>query len=245
MSSLAHDPIEMDMAARVFLSVVLIVGVCGVIGYFTVKKLGLPVKVYLPPMMFANTGNMGLPLMYFAFGEFGFTIGILYMVSTTMLHYTAGILILNYDDRPFEIFRLPLVYSAGAGVLLSVYEIEIPIALYRAVDLLGEASIPAMIFALGYKLAEVKMSNAWKSFLTGGMRVAIGVSVGILAVYLFDLSGIVARVVILQSAMPPAVFNFVIGENYNQDSKTVASIILAGTIVSVFSTPLILAFLLN
>ena len=73
----------------------------------------------------------------------------------------------------------------------------------------------------------------------------VGVMAGVLVVWIFNLSGVVAQVVILQSAMPPAVFNFVLAEKYNQDSKTVASIILAGTILSIITTPVILAFLMN
>jgi len=188
---------------------------------------------------------MGLPLILFAFGETGFNVGILYMVSTTVLHYTVGILILNYDKSPLEILKLPLIYSAVIGLLLSVTEVQIPTAIFRAVDLLGEASIPTMIFALGYKLSEVHLNQVGRSFLFGGMRVLVGVMAGVFVVWLFKLQGVVAQVVVLQSAMPPAVFNFVLAEKYNQDSKTVASIILAGTILSIITTPVILAFLMN
>lgn len=207
--------------------------------------MGLPIKVYLSPILFANTGNMGLPLILFAFGETGFYIGILYMVSTTVLHYSVGIMILNYDKSPLEIFKLPLIYSAVLGLLISVSEIHIPVAIDRAVHLLGEASIPSMIFALGYKLSEIKLNRIGRSFLFGGMRVLVGVMAGAFVVWLFKLEGVVAHVIILQSAMPPAVFNFVLAEKYNQDSKTVASIILAGTVISIITTPVILAYLLN
>ncbi len=244
-SSLSHDKIELSLAATVFAAVCIIVGITSVIGYLTIKKMGLPIKVYLSPILFANTGNMGLPLILFAFGETGFYIGILYMVSTTVLHYSVGIMILNYDKSPLEILKLPLIYSAVLGLLISVAEIQVPIAIDRAVHLLGEASIPTMIFALGYKLSEVRLNQVGRSFLFGGMRVLVGVMAGALVVWLFKLEGMVAQVIILQSAMPPAVFNFVLAEKYNQDSKTVASIILAGTIISIITTPIILAFLMN
>jgi malate permease and related proteins len=245
LSSLSKDPIELSLAGKVFLSVCIIVGGCSLIGLLTVRVLKLPLKVYLPPAMFANTGNMGLPLVLFAFGETGFMVGILYMVSTTILHYTVGILILNYDESPYEIFKLPLVYSAVAGVLLSVSDITLPTALDRAVGLLGEASIPTMIFALGYKLSEVALRHVSRSFIIGALRVFGGVALGIAVVWVFNLHGIAAKVVILQSAMPPAIFNFVLAEKYNQDSQAVASIILAGTIISIFTTPVIIALLLN
>lgn len=232
------------MAGKVFFSVVVVIGVSLVLGYFIVRAMKLSIKVYLPPMLFANTGNMGLPLILFAFGETGFAIGILYMVSTTVLHYTVGILILNYDESPFELFKLPLVYSAIAGVLLSVSHIEIPTALFRALDLLGEASIPTMIFALGYKLSEVAITHVSRSFFIGGLRILFGVILGVVAVYLFNITGVAAKVIILQAAMPAAVFNFVLADKYNQDSQMVASIILAGTLISLVTTPIIIAYLL-
>lgn len=244
LSSLAEDTIDISLASTVFISVCIIVVVTSVVGYITIKKMGLPIKVYLSPILFANTGNMGLPLILFAFGDTGFNIGILYLVSTTFLHYTVGIMILNYDKSPVEIFKLPLIYSAVLGVLLSVTHVHMPVAIFRAIDLLGEASIPTMIFALGYKLSEIRLTDTGKSFLFGGMRILVGVTAGLFVVTIFKIQGVTAQVIILQSAMPPAVFNFVLAEKYNQDSKTVASIILAGTILSVITTPIILSYLL-
>lgn len=243
-SSLSRDEIEIFLAAKIFLSVCIIIGVSFFICLGIIRALRLPVKVYLPPALFANTGNMGLPLVFFAFGESGFNVAILYMVSTTILHYTVGILILNYDESPFEIFRLPLVYSAIAGVLLSVSGWTLPTPVFRAFDLLGEASIPTMIFALGYKLSEVPLTDVSRSFLVGGMRILFGLLLGIATASIFKLDSVASKVVILQSAMPPAIFNFVLAEKYNQDSERVASIILAGTLISVITTPVIIGFLL-
>lgn len=221
------------------------IGISLVLGLIVIRAMKLHVKVYLPPVLFANTGNMGLPLVLFAFGEAGFNVAILYMVSTTVIHYTLGIYILSYDESPFEVLKLPLVYSAVAGVLLSISGWKLPVAIFRSVHLLGEASIPVMIFALGYKLSEVAIKDVGKSFMAGGMRILFGVILGVLSVRLLHLEGVEASVVILLAAMPPAVFNFVLADRYNQDSETVASIILAGTLISAVTTPVIIAFLLN
>ncbi|MGD9653162.1 MAG: AEC family transporter [Candidatus Dadabacteria bacterium] len=244
-SSLSEDPIDLAIAGKVFLSVCIVIGISLVLGLIVIRAMKLHVKVYLPPVLFANTGNMGLPLVLFAFGEAGFNVAILYMVSTTVIHYTLGIYILSYDESPFEVLKLPLVYSAVAGVLLSISGWELPVAIFRSVHLLGEASIPVMIFALGYKLSEVAIKDVGKSFMAGGMRILFGVILGVLSVRLLHLEGVEASVVILLAAMPPAVFNFVLADRYNQDSETVASIILAGTLISAVTTPVIIAFLLN
>ena len=110
---------------------------------------------------------------------------------------------------------------------------------------MGEACIPTMIFSLGYKLSEVSISQVRKSVAFGGMKIGIGFILGTAAAALFNINGLASNVVILESSMPPAVFNFVLAEKYNQDPKTVASIILVGTIISIITTPLIIYYLLN
>jgi predicted permease len=76
------------------------------------------------------------------------------------------------------------------------------------------------------------------------MRILFGLILGIATASIFKLDSVASKVVILQSAMPPAIFNFVLAEKYNQDSERVASIILAGTLISVITTPVIIGFLL-
>ncbi len=215
------------------------------IGLAVIRLLKLEYEVFLPPVIFANTGNMGLPLCLFAFGNAGFNIGILCMVSMTVIHYTLGILILSSYKKPLEVFRLPLIYATVIGLVISAVEYEIPVPIGRSIELLGDISIPAMMFALGYKLSELKLTKVWLSFLFGSMRIFLGVFLGIFFVHLLNLDGIAAKVMILQSSMPPAVFNFVLAEKYKKDSETVASVIMAGTIVSLITIPLVLTYLLD
>lgn len=215
------------------------------IGLAVIRLLKLEYEVFLPPVIFANTGNMGLPLCLFAFGNAGFNIGILCMVSMTVIHYTLGILILSSYKKPLEVFRLPLIYATIIGLVISAVEYEIPVPIGRSIELLGDISIPAMMFALGYKLSELKLTKVWLSFLFGSMRIFLGVFLGIFFVNLLNLEGIAAKVMILESSMPPAVFNFVLAEKYKKDSETVASVIMAGTIVSLITIPLVLTYLLD
>ena len=243
--SLSKFPIDLSVAGKIFVIISLIIFVSIIIAMVLIRFLELDYKVYLPPVLFANTGNMGLPLVLFAFGEYGFNIGILCLVANTILHYSVGIIILNSAKNPWEIFRLPLIYSTIIGIVISVTEFQMPLMLERSIKLLGDISIPAMIFALGYKLSELKLSKVATSFLFGSLRIFLGLSLGVVLVKLFGLEGINAKVVILQAAMPPAVFNFVLAEKYNQDSKTVASIIMAGTIVSFFVLPVIISYLIK
>ena len=244
-SSISKFPIDLTVAGKIFLVMVSVLGISMVIGLFITKLLKLPYEVYLPPALFANTGNMGLSLSLFAFGEMGFNIAIICFVVMTTLHYSVGVVILSSYKNPMEIFRLPLIYSAIIGLFISIVEYKMPLPIERSIELLGDITVPAMMFTLGYKLSELKLTKVMISFLFGALRMFLGFSLGVLFVKVFQLEGIAASVMILQSSMPPAVFNFILAEKYNQDSKTVASIIVAGTILSIIVVPLILTYLLE
>lgn len=244
-SSLSKFPLDINITWKIFLCVAGIVVLSMAVGLLMTKALSLPSRVYVPPLMFANTGNMGLPLILFAFGQAGFNNGILYMVATTLMHYTLGIVLVNTGRDPLEIFKLPLVYSTVIGMTISVTDVELPVALGRSIELLGEISIPAMIFSLGYKLSGIRLTNVFLSFLFGTTRILLGFALGMLFVEMLGLRGLAAKVVILQASMPPAVFNFVLAEKYSIDSRRVASIIMAGTISSLFILPFIISYVLS
>lgn len=244
-SSLSKFPLDIGITWKIFLCVAGIIIISMAVGVIIARLLSVSFRVYVPTLMFANTGNMGLPLILFAFGQAGFNNGILYMVATTLMHYTLGIVMVNTDKNPLEVFKLPLIYSTLIGMIISTTHTELPVALGRSIELLGDISIPAMIFSLGYKLSGIRLTNIGISFLFGTLRILLGFVLGLLFVEILDLKGLAAKVVILQASMPPAVFNFVLAEKYRLDSRTVASIIMAGTISSLFILPFIISYLLE
>ena len=61
--------------------------------------------------MFANTGNYGLPLVSFAFGENALGYAGIYFVTTTLLFYTLGVLIASLGHMKFRDALLELTNS--------------------------------------------------------------------------------------------------------------------------------------
>jgi predicted permease len=75
------------------------------------------------------------------------------------------------------------------------------------------------------------------------VRLGAGFCLGILAVWLFDLTGLARAVVLIGSVMPSAVFNFVLGERYNLYPELIATAVVISTLVSIGTTPLALWFI--
>jgi len=186
-----------------------------------------------------NAGNMGIPLALFAFGQAGLQRATLMFVIITFLQYSLGIYILNGRGNWTEIFRLPLIYAALAGLSVNLAQISLPEVLLRPIIMLGQATIPIMLISLGYRLHEVE-SLQWGHALGGALaRIGGGFAAANLAVHLIGAEGVNRQVLLLYGALPAAVVNFVLTEKYRQDPGLAASIVVISTFISIFTIPVV------
>ena len=243
LSSFASPPMDFGFVVRVFTFFVCVSALCLIAGLIFCRVFNLSRRVYVPTIIFANNGNMGLPLILFAFGQEGFQIAVVCMVAMAVLHYTAGVALVSPRGAVVQIFRLPLIYAAVGGMWINFGGHEIPLFLDRAVTLLGDMAVPGMMFVLGYRLSECAVSNFWVSSLFGVSRVAVGLAAALAVVPFFSVSDLAAKVMVLQCAMPTAVTCLVLAEKYDAEPEKVASVIAVGTVVSFVLLPTIISYL--
>lgn len=242
-SSFASPAMDAGFVVKIFGFFICVSAVCLLAGLVFTKMLGLSRRVYAPTVIFANNGNMGLPLILFAFGPEGFQIAVVCMVAMAVLHYTAGVVLVSPRGAVAEIFRLPLIYAAAAGMWVNFGGHEVPVFLDRAAGLLGDVAVPGMMFVLGYRLSECSVSYFRDSLLFGASRVAVGFFAAIFLVPFFTVPDLAAKVMILQSAMPTAVTCLVLAEKYGAEPERVASVIAVGTALSFAVLPTIISYL--
>ena len=68
-------------------------------------------RVLLAPMMYPNTGNMGLPVVLYAFGEAGFAFGITVMVTVSLFQFTLGTMMTSRGNPLKSLAKTPTVYA--------------------------------------------------------------------------------------------------------------------------------------
>ena len=191
------------------------------------------------PTLFMNAGNMGIPLALFAFGQEGMQRATLLYVIITFLQFSLGIYILNGRGNWTEIFRLPLIYAAIAGISFNLAQIKIPELLLQPVIMLGQATIPIMLISLGYRLHEVESLQLGHALSGALLRIFGGFAAANIAVHLISAEGVNRQVLLLYGALPAAVVNFILTEKYRQDPGLAASIVVLSTFISVFTIPLV------
>jgi len=155
------------------------------------------------PTLFMNAGNMGIPLALFAFGQEGMQRATLLYVIITFLQFSLGIYILNGRGNWTEIFRLPLIYAAIAGISFNLVQIKIPELLLQPVIMLGQATIPIMLISLGYRLHEVESLQLGHALGGALLRIFGGFAAANIAVNLIGAHGVNRQVLLLYERCPP------------------------------------------
>ena len=215
------------------------------VGCFTlVKTLNLDAQTYLAPLIFGNTGNLGLPLALFAFGETGLGYAVVVFAVMAMLTFTIGIWMVAGRGSLKRVIQEPLVAATLLGALFLWQGWETPDFLTNAIELIGQMAIPMMLITLGVAVARLETNAMAQAIWLSCAKVIICVAAAWCAATWFGLDPIAAAVLIVQVATPVAVTSYLLAEKYGADAQPVAGLVVASTLLSVLALPIILAFVI-
>jgi predicted permease len=199
--------------------------------------------------MFPNTGNYGLPLVTFAFGEQGLSYASIYFVTTTLLFYTVGVLIaslghMSLKEAAFGLFRIPTLYAVLLAVLMNVFSTQLPASVARAVDLAAGGTIPLMLILLGVELARVQLDGSFRAMqLSVSIRLLIAPLLALILTAFFGMGGAARQASVTEASMPTMVSSTVLATEYQLDSKLVTAIVFISTLLSPLTLTPLLVFL--
>lgn len=246
---LLHNRLKLDEAIGVIALVVCLIAIMGAVTYLlgNLFKLERPVlTAILITTMFANTGNYGLPLVAFAFGEQALSYAGIYFVTTTILFYTLGVLIASLGHMSLKmaalgLFRIPTLYGVLLAILINTFGIQIPAPVNRAVELAAGGTIPLMLILLGVELTRVQLDGSLRAMqLSVALRLLVAPLIALALTALFGISGSAWQASVTEASMPSIVSSTVLATEYQLDSKLVTAIIFISTLLSPLTlTPLL------
>jgi predicted permease len=243
-SVLSGENFELAAYSELALAGLLVVLGSGLLAWPVARLAGWRTKAFVPPMMFTNSGNMGLPLAVLAFGEAALPAAMVLFLVENTLHFTVGNAMLEGRVHPLVLLRMPMLQATLAGLVVALLDLSVWEPLAVALDLLGEVAIPLMLFSLGVRMTSVDLRD-WRIGLVGAVVCPLtGIALALPAAELFDLQGIQYAQLLVFGALPPAVLNFMLAEKFNESPQAVASIVLLGNLASVVTIPAVLVFVL-
>ncbi|HSX51961.1 MAG TPA: AEC family transporter [Cellvibrio sp.] len=248
-SAMAKVDVQPAVMGQVALATALVMTAMGLFGWALLRWMKLEIAAYLPPLVFPNNGNMGLPLCLFAFGQTGLALALGSFMVMMVATFTVGLLLVTTSDggifkRIEAIFKQPVIYSMIIAVLLLVTHTELPRWISNTLELLGGIAIPLMTIALGVSLATLKIHFWKRSLFFSFVRVGGGLLLGFIVCELMGLTGVSRSVVLLQSAMPIAVFNYLLALRYGHKPEEVAAMVLVSTLLAFVGLPFLLMVIL-
>jgi len=208
------------------------------------RAMGVPTNTFLPPAMFKNSGNMGLPLAVLAFGEEALPAAVVLFFSSNFLHYSLGTWMLDHQARLITLWRVPVIAATLAGLVVSLLRLPLWEPVWIGIKMLGDISIPLLLFALGVRLTDSRHADWTLSLAVSLAGPAAGVLIALAVNHLLGLDGRDAAMLVVFGALPPAVLNYIFAERYGQEPDRAASIVLIGNSVSMAIIPLTLAWVL-
>jgi predicted permease len=202
-------------------------------------------RTFVPPMMFNNCGNIGLPLAVLAYGQPGFSAMVALFTISNLLHFTLGVWMIDHHARFGSLLRNPMVWSTFLGFAFALTHPPMPEWGAVAIRMVGDALVPMMLLSLGVRLYEVRWDD-WRLGLVGGLVCPLtGLAMAAVLGPVLGLTHTQQGLLIIFGSLPPAVLNFMVAEQFKQEPAKVASIVLIGNVLSAAFIPLGLAIALN
>lgn len=212
----------------------------GLIAWGAARILGYNAHAFIPPMVFTNVANMGLPLTLFAFGPDMLPAAVALFMTFSLMHFTVGIRICAPQASLRGILKGPMLWAMLIGVAMSLLGLSLPAWLATSTRMLGETAIPLGLFTLGVGFASFRVER-WSIGIIGAFMCPIsGLLIAWPLIKVLPLTMPMQGLLLLYAALPPAVMNYIFAEQYNQEPGLVSAIVVGGNIASLIFVPLAL-----
>jgi predicted permease len=201
---------------------------------------------FLLVVIFSNNGNFGLSLNRFAFGRQALAHASIYYVTSAMLMHSLGVYIAGSGrSSPAHalrgLLRVPAVFAIPLAILLRSTGWHLPQPLWRPIELLSDATIPAMLVVLGLQISNSgKLTRPRLLLIASALRMVLSPALGFAMGRTFGLQGPALQAGISEAAMPAAVTTSILALEFDIDPDFVSGAILLTTVLSPLTlTPLV------
>jgi predicted permease len=205
-------------------------------GLYNYGYLPIPLVATLYKDSPALPGTMGVLLVFLVGVELA-----LWTVGVTLMSGAVGM-------KALKSILSPPAIAVVVAVLLNVSggDAYVPPALRRAYEILAPAMIPMSLLVTGAVVADVWKTSRLREGLPviafgSLLRLAVLPAAFVLVAWAAPLSMDLKRVLIVQAAMPCAVFPVVLSRIYGGDVPTAVRLVIGTSLISLLTTPLWLA----
>jgi len=240
--SLMNTQISPEILRAVSLAAIISYALVTIASFILVKVLKLNVSTFLAPLIFGNTGNLGLPLAFFAFGTEGLSYAVVIFAIMATYNFTFGVWVISGGGSIIKATKEPLVWGTILGLIFLINNWKTPLFLTSTLELIGQMAIPLMLITLGVAIARLRLINISRALVITLTKFFICLVLSIIVGRYFQLEHIPFSVLLLQLTTPVAVTSYLLATKYDNGSDDIAGLVIISTLISAIYIPIILFF---
>lgn len=242
--SLMNTQISPEILRAVSLAAIISYALVTLASFILVKVLKLNVSTFLAPLIFGNTGNLGLPLAFFAFGTEGLSYAVVIFAIMATYNFTFGVWVISGGGSIVKATKEPLVWGTILGLIFLINNWKTPLFLTSTLELIGQMAIPLMLITLGVAIARLRLINISRALIITLTKFFICLVLSIIVGRYFQLEHIPFSVLLLQLTTPVAVTSYLLATKYDNGSDDIAGLVIISTLISAIYIPIILFFII-
>lgn len=205
------------------------------------RLTGVDARGFAMPVVFMNSGFLGIPLMQLAAGAEAMNIIIVLDQLLTIYIFTLGFIIVGGGISLRGLAHTassPILWAVILGFLFRFAGIPLPGELLATFEFAGRAAPPLAAFVVGCSLAAGRIRPDLHVAAGILLRMGLGFGIGLAAAEIFELGDVTRTVVVVTGALPAAVFSYVLPSRFGAESEHAKQIVVISTFLSLFTIPL-------
>lgn len=239
-SALTSVDVSGQTVATMAFAAALTVAISAALGVIILKLAGMPIRTFLPSLCLPNSGNVGVPLAFLAFGQEGLALGVSFFFVVALIQHSAGFAIASGQFQPSYLLKQPLIYAIIAVFIVVGTGLHIPEVIASTTKILAGMMIPVMLILLGSSLATLKVSDLKPAAIVAVGRLGTGIISALIVIWALSLTGVAAGSVFLMATMSSAIITHVFAQRFSPNPEQVAGAVIVSTLLTFACLPLLL-----
>lgn len=200
--------------------------------------------------VFTNTGYVGFPILNSIYGPEGVIYGSIFNMFFVIFVWTYGLMLFKgsfskqgLKEETKKVLLNPSIIAVILGILIMIYNIQLPNALLTSMKSIGNMTGPLSMFIIGVILSNVKIKNYLKDWT---MYYGIATKLIIIPIIIYIIfmlavdSSKVVNTVIIMTAMPASAMTSIFAESYEMEKDFAAMLVSLTTLLSLITVPVLL-----
>jgi len=209
-----------------------------------IKIFKEPVRALINPMTFQNSGNLGLTICLFSFGQVGLELAVIYFMVTSVLHFTLGLSIWSGNLSLKHLLKAPVVYAVLLGLLINYNDLKLPIAISNTTTVLAGITIPLLLLTMGTSIAKINFKIETKIVFLTLTRTLLALILAYLLTIFFKIDGVAQKIILMQGVLPAPIFTYMFASQYKVSPEKVANYLMTSTLISIITITVFLTILI-